>query len=291
MLGTWGFALVYTVACSVIALLVWAGSASAQDPPPSRFAGNAYVGGALAENGVVVEVLSGEEVVASAVVRKLSAGVNYVVDVVQPEGDGLLSFRVGGLPVPGVSAEWTQGASVFPFDLRASEAAAVPATAVPASTPVAGPRGTRGERGPAGPRGEAGPAGPVGPLGPRGPVGDRGPVGPPGIPGAEGPRGIPGNDGLDGVRGNDGPPGTAGAAGAAGEIGPEGPEGPAGAAGPEGRRGPRGEAGEPGGGGGGGLGALAGWAALAGVAVLWVVYLYGRGRRLPWESPGGGESG
>lgn len=261
-------ALVLTVVFLLSAFLLVPVALGQGDSPPHRFSGNAYLEGALAPAGTLVEAVSGGEVLASVAVSVRNARFNYQLDVPRPAGGGVVRFRVGG-HLASEESGWIQGRITYPFDLRASSEPSATESPTPADW-----QGTSGPavalRGPAGPRGPAGEAGDTGPRGMTGPAGPSGEPGAPGPPGLAGPAGEAGPRGLMGDDGPQGPRGPAGIEGLPGAKGDPGPAGPAGRDGEQGPRGPEGLTGRAGrdGADGGGSGILPWLALLVAVAAL-----------------------
>ena len=248
----------YFLTGAILAILVFsmfllaAGGADAQGDIPHLFAGIAYVDGARAPEGTIIEAASGGAVIGRAAVLEINGDANYKLHVQRPPGGATeVGFTVGGHPAL-ETATWERGERSFNFALRASSAPPEPTAApTPAPTPapqlIQGPPGAAGRAGYPGPPGAAGRAGhpgpsgrtwgrkgepgPAGADGPQGFQGERGSQGPQGQRGAAGADGAPGPAGLDGQQGPQGDPGLRGLAGPEGGQGPEGPPGPAGSSG------------------------------------------------------------
>ena len=226
-------------------LLTMPYAASAQDPPPHRFSGLAYLDGSPAPEGTVIQAAANGTITASTTVRNISPRFNYTLDVPNAPG-ATISFIIAGHQAA-ESMSWRQGQSTWDYNLTALS---TPPTQVPTAQPTRRPV-QASTRGPAGPAGPTGPQGPQGTQGQRGLQGDRGQAGPPGPTGSEGPVGPPGPPGRIGLPGEPGAPGQPGATGVPGidganVTGPTGPPGDQGQPGPRGTggvQGPRGPAG------------------------------------------------
>jgi hypothetical protein len=119
-------------------------------------------------------------------------------------GPRQLTVRLGGVPIPVLSASDTEIVALLPAGIEPatyqlivvrgsvlpvqSDAFEVTLGAVGPTGPM-GPEGPRGSQGPAGSQGPGGPQGLPGPMGPPGSQGPQGPAGPQGAPGAAGPAG------------------------------------------------------------------------------------------------------
>ena len=252
----------------LVALLVLLpATALAQDTPPNRFYGDAFIDGHPAAVGTTIEALAGGVSLRSMEVERTGW---YRLDVPQPMGDFPITFRLGGYEAE-AKGRWQKGdftelnlwASSSPSVVQATPT--LTPTATPAAQLVQGPPGPRGPQGPAGIPGAQGAAGPQGPAGPEGPAGSDGAPGSVGPRGFTGDPGVMGRQGPQGLQGLQGEPGMAGPQGPRGDAGPEGAAGPAGPAGSDGAEGPEGPPG-PSGGSGNMLGIIA--VALAVMALI-----------------------
>ena len=236
---------------SVFVLLAYfPGILQAQTGTFRQLSGNAYIDGELAPDGVLVEALSNETILATSIVATRSHEANYLLRFESLPPGTELRFRVDGHYAQ-QQAIWGQSAFMFPFDLHATKdpesTAVLPASqsgeapALSATPPlIAEPQGALEPQGVQGPPGPQGPPGLTGSTGPQGPAGAIGPSGP------QGPQGVQGPPGPQGLHGLTGPTGPQGAAGAIGPAGPQGPQGEKGEVGPKGEQGDEGPSGQTG---------------------------------------------
>ena len=237
----------------VFASPFWLDRAAAQDRPPHRIAGIAYIDGQQAPDGTEIFAMSGSKIVGSAIVGDPRSGISFIMDIEEPGSDRNIRFTVQGYYAH-EGLEFENGERDYPFDLHVSSTG-IPlplpsATLVPeieSIPPTPSSDGANGEAlMPTMPRPtqvlpaystEPGAQGPHGEPGAQGPHGEPGAQGPHGEPGAQGPHGEPGKAGTKGERGW---PGQSGPIGRDGRDGPTGPQGP------QGSRGEPGPAGQPG---------------------------------------------
>ena len=148
----------------------------AQDVPPSRFYGGAFVDGQPAAVGTRIEAMAGGMSLGAMTVE--TAGL-YRLDVSQPPGDLPISFHLNGYEAE-VKGSWDMG-SFTKLTLWASSG---PAVVEILPTPTAAAVAPAAQRVP-------GPPGPQGLPGPQGPAGDRGAWAPPAHKGLPVPKVLP----------------------------------------------------------------------------------------------------